>query len=54
MVTSGKTLTNKFYKKSPSKSYYLGCSLGGRQGIKAAEQFPNDFDGIVAGYPAID
>lgn len=54
MVTSGKTLTKKFYKESPSKSYYLGCSLGGRQGIKAAEMFPNDFDGIVAGSPALD
>jgi feruloyl esterase len=37
-----------------SKSYYLGCSLGGRQGIKAAEMFPDDFDGIVAGSPALD
>jgi hypothetical protein len=54
MVTSGKTLTKKLYKKPPSKSYYLGCSLGGRQGIKAAEVFPNDFDGIVAGSPALD
>ncbi|QKX58423.1 uncharacterized protein TRUGW13939_05545 [Talaromyces rugulosus] len=54
MVTSGKTLTKKLYKKSPSKSYYLGCSLGGRQGIKTAEVFPNDFDGIVAGSPALD
>jgi feruloyl esterase len=36
------------------KSYYLGCSLGGRQGFKAAEMFPTDFDGIVAGSPALD
>jgi hypothetical protein len=32
----------------------LGCSLGGRQGFKAAEMFPSDFDGIVAGSPALD
>ncbi|KAK9388921.1 Tannase/feruloyl esterase [Lipomyces mesembrius] len=54
MVTSGKTLTKEFYHQSPSKSYYIGCSLGGRQGIKAAEMFPHDFDGIVAGSPALD
>ncbi|KAH8705459.1 Tannase/feruloyl esterase [Talaromyces proteolyticus] len=54
MVTSGKKLTKAFYQKSPTKSYYMGCSLGGRQGIKAAEIFPHDFDGIVAGSPAVD
>lgn len=36
------------------RSYYLGCSLGGRMGIKAAEAFPDDYDGIVAGCPAVD
>lgn len=51
---AGKTLVKKFYAKSHSKSYYLGCSLGGRQGIKSAEKFPEDFDGIVAGAPAVD
>lgn len=28
--------------------------MGGRQGIKSAEKFPDDFDGIVAGAPAVD
>ena len=50
----GKKLTQLFYKKDYTKSYFLGCSLGGRQGIKAAEKFPGDFDGIVAGSPALD
>jgi feruloyl esterase len=50
----GKTLTKNLYGKSHSKSYYLGCSLGGRQGIQSAEKFPQDFDGIVAGAPAVD
>ncbi|EFX05333.1 feruloyl esterase [Grosmannia clavigera kw1407] len=47
-------LIKHFYKKAPLRSYYLGCSLGGRMGIKAAEAFPNDYDGIVAGCPAVD
>ncbi|KAI8944353.1 feruloyl esterase B [Xylaria longipes] len=53
-VGIGKELTSHFYDQEPGKSYYLGCSLGGRQGIGNAEKFPNDFDGIVAGAPAID
>lgn len=53
-MLAGKELTNIFYKKNFTKSYYLGCSLGGRQGIKASEMFPYDFDGIVAGSPALD
>lgn len=50
----GKSLTEHFYNKPSNKSYYLGCSLGGRQGFKASEMFPADFDGIVAGSPALD
>ena len=53
-VDAGKSLARELYGKPHAKSYYLGCSLGGRQGIKSAEEFPNDFDGIVAGAPAID
>ena len=54
ITVAGKSLINLFYDKAYTKSYFLGCSLGGRQGIKAAEMFPGDFDGIVAGSPALD
>ncbi|KAK2757939.1 hypothetical protein FQN54_004345 [Arachnomyces sp. PD_36] len=50
----GKIITEKFYKKAPSYSYFIGCSLGGRMGIKAAEIYPDDYDGIVSGCPAVD
>jgi hypothetical protein len=53
-VLAGKKLTGLFYNKSHHKSYYIGCSFGGLQGIKSAEMFPDDFDGIVAGSPALD
>ncbi|KAF3905675.1 Tannase [Orbilia brochopaga] len=48
----GKQATAHFYQTDIKKSYYLGCSTGGRQGLKAAQQFPQEFDGIVVGAPA--
>ncbi|USP78260.1 uncharacterized protein yc1106_05534 [Curvularia clavata] len=53
-VEAGKTLIPHFYQAPHHKSYYIGCSLGGRQGIKSAELFPHDFDGILAGAPGVD
>jgi feruloyl esterase len=52
-VVVGKQITKDFYGKPHNKSYYLGCSTGGRQGFKSAQDFPDDFDGIVAGAPAV-
>lgn len=54
ITETGKNLTEGFYSTAPKKSYYLGCSGGGRQGMKAAEMFPKDFDGIVIGAPALN
>ncbi|KAJ4366442.1 Feruloyl esterase [Neocucurbitaria cava] len=51
-VVVGKQISQAFYGKPHDKSYYLGCSTGGRQGFKSAQDFPEDFDGIVAGAPA--
>lgn len=52
-VQVGKALTNNFYQRQYTKSYYLGCSTGGRQGFKMAQDYPDIFDGIVAGAPAV-
>ncbi|KAG6847135.1 hypothetical protein H0H93_009924, partial [Arthromyces matolae] len=48
----GKQIVEAYYRRPHHKSYYLGCSTGGRQGTQAALKFPGDFDGIVAGSPA--
>jgi feruloyl esterase len=50
----GKQIVQTYYGAAAAKSYYLGCSTGGRQGTQAALKFPEDFDGIVAGSPATD
>ncbi|KAH7086281.1 Tannase/feruloyl esterase [Paraphoma chrysanthemicola] len=50
----GKKISKAFYGKTHKKAYYFGCSTGGRQGFKLAQDFPEAFDGIVAGAPAVD
>lgn len=49
---AGKAIAARYYGKSPSKSYFVGCSSGGTQALSEAQRFPWDFDGIVAGAPA--
>lgn len=53
-VLLGKQTSEAFYGKSHTKSYYLGCSTGGRQGFKEAQEFPEDFDGLIVGAPAFN
>ena len=49
-----KALIHSFYGKPTKFSYWTGCSAGGRQALKQAQMFPDDFDGIVAGSPGLD
>ena len=49
----GKTLTERFYGRPIAHSYMTGCSTGGREGMLAAQRYPELFDGIVVGAPAM-
>jgi hypothetical protein len=52
MAVLGKQLAQAFYGQQPTYAYWNGCSTGGRQGMRMAQQFPNDYNGILAGAPA--
>jgi feruloyl esterase len=49
MSVAGKAITAAFYSSGPRLSYFQGCSTGGRQALTAAQRYPLDFDGIIAG-----
>lgn len=51
-TVTAKDLIRAFYGRQPDRSYFVGCSGGGRQGLVAAARFPEDYDGIVSGAPA--
>jgi feruloyl esterase len=52
MTATAKKVIEAFYGSGPTFSYWNGCSTGGRQGLKMAQMFPEDYDGIIAGAPA--
>ncbi len=54
MTLAAKKIIAGFYGRGPQRSYFNGCSTGGRQALKEAQQFYNDYDGIIAGAPAAD
>ena len=49
MTVKSKQIIDQFYGRAVQFSYYKGCSTGGRMGVMAAQRFPEDFDGIIAG-----
>jgi len=48
---AAKQLVQRFYGKPQRFAYYFGCSQGGVKGLMAAQRFPNDYNGILAGAP---
>jgi len=54
MTAKSKAVAAAYFGNGPRLSYFNGCSGGGRQGLIEAQRFPDDFDGIVAGAPALN
>lgn len=49
-----KALIRAHYGRPPEKSYYVGCSEGGREGLMMSQRFPDYFDGILALAPGLN
>ena len=51
---AAKRIATVYYGVAPQRSYFMGCSTGGRQALISAQRFPADFDGIYAGAPVLN
>jgi feruloyl esterase len=49
-----KAVIERFYGRPPEKSYFQGCSTGGRMALMEAWRYPADFDGIISDAPVMD
>lgn len=50
-ATAAKALAARFYGRDVDRSYFVGCSGGGRQALKEMQNYPADYDGVIAGAP---
>jgi hypothetical protein len=48
-----KAIIDTYYSKPAAHSYFVGCSMGGREAMIAAQRYPLEFDGSISGDPAI-
>lgn len=48
-----KELIRSLYGIYPRRSYFAGCSEGGREAVMVTQRFPDQFDGVIAGDPLL-
>ncbi|HET9192036.1 MAG TPA: tannase/feruloyl esterase family alpha/beta hydrolase [Vicinamibacterales bacterium] len=48
-----KAIVAQHYRQPVARSYYTGCSTGGREAMQAAQRHPTEFDGVIVGAPAM-
>ncbi len=55
VTLAAKMLVKDYYgAETIRRSYFDGCSNGGKMGLIEATRFPSDYDGIIAGSPWLD
>jgi feruloyl esterase len=54
MAVESKAVIDGYYGAGAHYSFWNGCSTGGRQGLSEAQRYPTDFNGILAGAPALN
>ena len=52
VTSAARSIIEARYGRAASRSYFAGCSNGGRQALMAAQRFPLEFDGVISGAPA--
>ncbi len=50
-TAAAKKVAAALFGHGPRYSYFAGCSTGGHQALAAAQRYPDDYDGIIAGDP---
>jgi feruloyl esterase len=53
LAETAKAIVAAYYGAAPRHSYFSSCSAGGWEGLTEAQRYPGDYDGIVAGNPAL-
>jgi Tannase and feruloyl esterase len=53
-AVESKAVVDDYYRAGAHYSFWNGCSTGGRQGLSEAQRYPKDFNGILAGAPALN
>jgi feruloyl esterase len=54
VTVAAKAIMAAYFSEPAQRAYFQGCSTGGRQGLVAAQRFPTDYDGIIAGAPVLN
>jgi feruloyl esterase len=54
MAVESKVVIDQYYRAGAHYSFWNGCSTGGRQGLSEAQRYPRDFNGVLAGAPALN
>jgi len=53
-AVESKYVVGQYYNAAAHYAFWNGCSTGGRQGVMEAQRYPTDFNGILAGAPALN